>query len=326
VYHQPGGPDGFLDASKAVGVYHCAAIVNSDRPSRPAAVRPAISPWRLGGLSPLELGRRVYGQLWKDEVFDRAAGLSYYFLFALFPTLLFFTALLGLLRFPRLMDQLMNYASRVLPGDAASLVTRTLGEIVRGASGELLSIGVVAALWAASTGMLSIMKALNVVFHTVDPRRLWRRRLAALGLTVGLSLFTLIALVLLVFGARIGEAVAQWIGMGAVFTAIWKIAQWPVLIASVFTGITLVYQLAPWVEHRRSWVSPGSVFAVVGWLVVSLGLREWVGVFGGYNATYGSIGGVILLMLWLYLSGLVLLVGAEIDSEIHRAATTPPRE
>ncbi len=308
-------------------MYHCAVIVNPDRRSRPAAVRPAISPWRLGGLSLRELGRRVYGQLWKDEVFDRAAGLSYYFLFALFPTLLFLTALLGLLPFPRLMDQLMNYAGRVLPGDAASMVTRTLAEIVLGASGELLSIGVVAALWAASSGMLSIMTALNVVFHTVDPRRWWRRRLAALGLTIGLSLFTLTALVLLVFGARIGEAVAQWIGMGAVFTAIWNIAQWPVLIACVFTAITLVYQLAPWVEHRRSWVSPGSAFAVVGWLLVSLGLREYVGVFGGYNTTYGSIGGVILLMLWLYLSGLVLLVGAEIDSdidsEIHRATTMP---
>jgi membrane protein len=262
----------------------------------------------------------VYRQLWQDEVFDRAAGLSYYFLFALFPTLLFLTALLGLLPFPRLMDQLLNYAGRVLPGDAASLVTRTLGEIVLGASGELLSIGVVAALWAASSGMLSIMSALNIVFHTTDPRRWWRRRLAALGLTIGLSLFTLTALVLLVFGARIGKAVAGWFGMGALFTAVWNIVQWPVLIACVFTAITLVYQLAPWVEDRRSWVSPGSAFAVGGWLLVSLGLRQYVGVFGGYNTTYGSIGGVILLMLWLYLSGLVLLVGAEIDSEIHREA------
>lgn len=294
--------------------------MNPERRSRPAAVRPAISPWRLGGLSPDELGRRVYRQLWEDEVFDRAAGLSYYFLFALFPTLLFLTALLGLLPFPRLMDQLMNYAGRMLPGDAASLVTRTLAEIVLGASGELLSIGVVAALWAASSGMLSIMSALNVVFHTADPRRWWRRRLAALGLTIGLSLFTLTALALLVFGARIGEAVAGWFGMGAIFTAVWNIAQWPALIACVFTAITLVYQLAPWVEHRRSWLSPGSAFAVVGWLLVSLGLRQYVGVFGGYNTTYGSIGGVILLMLWLYLSGLVLLVGAEIDSEIHREA------
>jgi membrane protein len=289
-------------------------------------VRPAISPWHLGGLSLGELARRVYGQLWKDEVFDRAAGLSYYFLFALFPTLLFLTALLGLLPLPRLMDQLMNYAGQVLPGDAASLVTRTLGEVVLGASGELLSIGVVAALWAASSGMLSIMTALNVVFHTADPRRWWRRRLTALGLTIGLSLFTLTALVLLVFGARIGEAVARWIGMGAVFRAVWKVAQWPVLIACVFTAITLVYQLAPRVGRRRSWISPGSAFAVIGWLLVSLGLREYVGVFGGFNTTYGSIGGVILLMLWLYLSGLVLLVGAEIDSEILRASARPHHE
>jgi membrane protein len=257
-------------------------------------------------------------------VFDRAAGLSYYFLFALFPTLLFLTALLGLLPIPRLMDRLMNYAARVLPGDAASLVTRTLGEIVLGASGQLLSIGVVVAVWAASSGMLSIVTALNVAFHAQDPRPWWRRRLAALGLTVGLALFTLIALLLLVFGERIGEAIAQWIGLGAAFTATWNVVRWPVGVACVLTATTLVYQLAPYVEQRWCWVSPGSAFAVLGWLVVSFGLRAYVRFVGGYNTAYGSIAGVILLMLWLYLSGLVLLVGAEINSEIHLAAAKTP--
>src|SRR5438552_12984636 len=111
------------------------------------------SPWALGGLTLVELTRRVWSSIKEDAVMERAAGLSYYFLFALFPTLLFLTALLGLLPIPHLMDQLMSYVARVMPGDAASLVTKTLGEIVRGASGSLLSIGVGVALWAASNGM-----------------------------------------------------------------------------------------------------------------------------------------------------------------------------
>jgi membrane protein len=278
------------------------------------------SPWRLGGLTVRELARRVYGQLWEDEVFDRAAGLSYYFLFALFPTLLFLTALLGLLPIPHLMDQLMSYVGRVMPGDAASLVTKTLSEIVRGASGSLLSIGVFAALWAASNGMGSIITSLNAAYDVKEKRVWWKQRLMAIGLTIGFSLFTLTALLLLVFGERIGEAVARMVGLGSVFTYTWNVARWPAVVLCVLAGITLVYYLAPAVNQRWHWVTPGAAFALIAWLLMSEGLRLYVAYMGNYNATYGSIGGVILLMLWLYFSGIVLLVGAEINSEIHFSA------
>ncbi len=315
-----GRPTGFLDASEAFRVYHCAVTVNGDRRLRLQRAGSAESPWRLGGLRVRELARRVYAQTWEHGVLDRAAGLSYYFLFALFPTLLFLTALLGLAPIPHLMDQLMGYVGRVLPGDAASLVTKTLGEVVRGARGSLLSIGVLGALWAASTGMGSIITALNAAYDVKDRRPWWKQRLSAIALTIGFSLFTLTALLLLVFGERIGEGVAGMIGLGTVFTRTWNIARWPVLILCVLAGITLVYYLAPAVRQRWHWVTPGAAFALVAWLVVSGGLRLYVAYFGNYNATYGSIGGVILLMLWLYLSGVVLLVGAEINAEIHLAA------
>jgi len=131
-----GRPTRFLDASEAFRVYHCAGTVNSDG-------RLEVSPWRLGGLSPTVLARRVYGRLAQHDVFDRAASLSYYFLFALFPTVLFLTALLGLLPVPELMDRLLDYVTRMLPSDAASLLARTLAEVVKGARGSLVSIGVV---------------------------------------------------------------------------------------------------------------------------------------------------------------------------------------
>lgn len=282
--------------------------------------RQAASPWRLGGLGLRELGRRVRDKVYEDEVFGRAASLSYYFVFALFPTLLFLTALLGLLPVPDLMVTLMEYAGRVLPGDAASLVGRTLDEILRGASGELLSLGVLAALWAASSGMASIATALNVAYKVTDWRPWWQRRLTALGLTVVLSVFTLAALLLLVFGERIGEAVAQWVGLGPFFTLLWMVLHWPAAVLLVLSGIMLVYTLAPATRQRWHMVTPGSLFALVSWLGMSFGLRVYVRYFGDYNATYGSIGGVILLMLWLYLSGVTLLIGAAINAEIDRAS------
>jgi membrane protein len=273
----------------------------------------------LGGLTVWELSRRVWQEIQEDEILDRAASLSYYFLFALFPTLLFLATLLGLLPGTDLMKTLMGYVAGVLPGDAASLVHRTLDEVVSGASGGLLSLGVLAALWAASNGTASIIIALNVASGITDSRPWWRQRLVAVALTVALSVLTLTALLLLVFGERIGEAVAGWVGLGPLFTLVWNVLRWPAAIVFALTGITLVYYLAPTERHRWSWVTPGSVFALVAWLAMSVGLRVYVRYVGNYNATYGSIGGVILLMLWLYLSGVALLVGAEIDAEVQRA-------
>ena len=245
----------------------------------------------------------MFRRVCEDEILDRAAGLSYYFVFALLPTLLFLTALVGLLPLPDLMSRLLDYADRMLPGDAASLLRKTLAEVVSGASGGLLSIGVFVALWVASSGMLSIVTALNVAYRVGVSRPWWKSRLVALGLTIGFSLFTLTALLLLVFGGRIGEAVARWVGLGPLFTLAWTLLQWPVAIVLALTGLTLVYHLAPAVGRRWHWITPGSIFALVAWLVMSSALRLYVTEFVNYNATYGSIGSVILLMLWLYASG-----------------------
>jgi membrane protein len=278
------------------------------------------SPWNLGGLSLRELGRRVRDEINEDEVADRAAALAYYFLFALFPTLLFLTSLLGLLPVSGLMDSLMAYANQAMPPDAASILTKTLSEIQQGARGGLLSIGALTALWAASAGMASMMNALNVAYDVAEPRSWWKRRLIAILLTVGFSVFVLTALVLVVFGPRIGDAVAGRVGLGSVFTIVWNLVSVPVVMVFILVGIALVYYFAPATQQHWRWVTPGSAVALVLWLAMSFGLRWYVANFADYGATYGSIGGVILLMLWLYLSGLVLLVGAEINAVIEQAA------
>jgi len=282
--------------------------------------RRQVSPWTLGGLSVRRLAVLVWAEIQKDELTDRAAALSYYFVFALFPTLLFLTTLLGMIPGRDLMERLMTAAQDVLPPDAASLLRRTLEEIQRGAGSGLLSIGAVAALWGASRGMVSIISTLNVVYGVTSPRPWWRRQLVAVALTVMFSALALAALLSIVFGERLGRAAAAWAGLGFVFTEVWGLLQWPLGLLFVLTGIDLVYHLAPAVRQRWYWLTPGSVFAGLAWTAVSLGLRTYVSQFGNYNATYGSIGGVILLLLWLYLSGMALLVGGEINSVIARAA------
>jgi membrane protein len=282
--------------------------------------RRQVSPWTLGGLSGRDLAALVWAEIWKDELTDRAAALSYYFVFALFPTLLFLTTLVGMVPGRDLMEQLLALLQDVLPADAASLLRRTLAEIQRGAGGGLLSVGAAAALWGASRGMVSIMTTLNVVYGVTSRQPWWRRQLVAVALTTMFSVLALGALISIVFGERVGRAAAAWAGLGGVFTAVWDLLQWPLGLLFILTGIDLVYHLAPAVRQRWYWLTPGSAFAGVAWLAVSLGLRAYVSQFANYNATYGSIGGVILLLLWLYLSGMALLVGGEVNSVIARAA------
>jgi membrane protein len=282
--------------------------------------RRQVSPWTLGGLSVRRLAVRVWDEIQKDDLMDRAAALSYYFVFALFPTLLFLTTLLGMIPERDLMERLMKPLEEVLPPDAASVLRRTLAGIQRGAGTGLLSAGAAAALWGASRGMVSIITSLNVVYGVTTARPWWRRQLVAVALTVMFSALALAALLTLVFGERIGRAAAAWAGLGFVFTEVWALLQWPLGVLFVLTGIDLVYHLAPAVRQRWYWLTPGSAFAGVAWVAVSLLLRAYVSHFGNYNAMYGSIGGVILLLLWLYLSGMALLVGGEINSVIARAA------
>jgi membrane protein len=279
-----------------------------------------LSPWTLGGLSLRQLAAHVWAELQADEILDRAAALSYYFIFALFPMLLFLIALLGLLPIGGLLDRLLAYAARVLPADAMSVLTGMLDQIVRGAGGGLLSVGAAGALWGASRGVQSIILALNVVYDVRHPRPWWRRQVVSLVLTVTFTLFTLTGLILLGFGERIGRGLAERAGLGPVFSASWSVLHWVAVVVLLLTAMDLVYHFAPAVRQRWHWLTPGSAFALTAWLLASIGLRLYVTHFANYNATYGSIGGVILLLLWLYVSSVALLVGGEINAVIARAA------
>lgn len=277
--------------------------------------------WRLGGLSPLELARRVWRQIGRDDLLDRAASLSFYFMFSLFPMLIFLTAVFGLLSAQGLMENLLSYADRVLPDDAASLLRKTFQEISAGAGGGFLSAGLAGSLWVSSSGMVSTISALNRAFGIREPRSWLRRRLTAIGLTVGFSLLALVALFLIAFGGPVGERVASFAGLGELFKSVWSVFRWTAGPLAALAGVGLVYRLAPAGRRGRPLPTPGAVFAVVAWIAASQGLSVYVGGSARYNAVYGSIGAVVVLLLWLYLSALTLLVGAEIDAEIERAAS-----
>ncbi len=271
----------------------------------------------------LEPARRLWERLEADAVLTHAAAMSFFMAFALFPAFLFMMALIGLLPLADTLDHLLAYTRQVLPPDAASLVDKTLTQLREGASPPLLSLGAGTALWAASSGMVSVINALNVAFRVPEPRPWWKRRLVAVVLTTGLTVFMVTALVLVVFGGWLGGAIAAVLGLGSLFTMAWPAMHWLTVVACVTLGVGLVYRFAPARPLAWRWLGPGSVFVVVAWLATSLGLRLYVAYFHTYNATYGSIGGMILLMLWLLLSNLALLVGAEINSVIAEARREP---
>jgi membrane protein len=276
--------------------------------------------WKLGGLRVTDLVRRVIHEIQDDDCLGRAAQLAYYFLFALFPFFLVLTTLLGFLPLPNLMDRLMEMLGQMLPGDALRLVQENVHDLFTNPRGGLLSFGILAALWTSSSALTAIIDGLNRAYDVQEGRPYWKVRGIAIVLTVGLSAFIIGSLVLLTFGPQIGGWIADQVGLGRVFQVTWNVLRWPVIVGLIVLAMALVYYLGPDVEQRWQWITPGSLVAVIGWLLASLGFSFYVNNFGSYNAAYGSIGAVIVLLTWMYVSGFFVLLGGEINAEIEHAA------
>ncbi len=285
-----------------------------------------INLWERGGLSWTELGRRLWKEIQDDEVLGRGAQLAYYFLLALFPMLLFLTALIGLFPINTSTSTLLQYAEEFLPADAIGILQRYLDNVVQGSGKDILSLGILGALWVSSSGMTAIIDALNVAYDATETRPFWKVRLTGILLTIGLAGFVILSAVLVLFGGHLAEWASELLGFGMFFELTWKVLQWPLAFMLMVLAIGIIYYICPNVEQEWRWVTPGAVVAVVLWLGVSLAFKVYVTNFGNYNAAYGSIGGVIVLMLWLYLSGTVILLGGEINAEIEAAARDHARQ
>lgn len=275
----------------------------------------------IGGLTLTELAQRTWREANEDNVWGRAAELAYYFLLALFPMLIFLTSVVGFL--PDAQQEIFSALARVMPGDAMRLVSETINDVTRNRHGGLLSFGVFGTLWAASGGVTAVMDTLNAAYDAKEERSFWKIRLVAIGLTIALALLVVGGVVLIMFGDRFSEWCAAWLGLGPAFTVIWGVVDYVVGLALVFIGLELIYYFGPNLDQEWEWVTPGALFAVVSLIAGSLLFALYLRFAPSYSATYGSLGAVIVLMLWLYLIGLVVLVGGEINSEIAHAADVP---
>ncbi|MGZ5436153.1 MAG: YihY/virulence factor BrkB family protein [Pyrinomonadaceae bacterium] len=280
------------------------------------------SMWTLNGLSWRKMAVRVWNEMNRDDVFGDAAKLAYYFLLALFPLLIFLTSAIGMIVGGTSMRHtLFQYLARVMPSSASQLIDSTMLEVTNSSSAGKLSFGLLLALWLASNGMGAITEALNTAYDVEETRAWWKRQLAAVLLTVGLSVLIIAALALVIGGGRLADYLAAVFGFGSAFTWVWKILQWPLALASILSAFALIYYFAPDLrDHDWKWITPGSVIGVALWLLASFGLKSYLHFFNTYSATYGSLGAVIILMLWLYLTGLAVLIGGEVNAEIENVA------
>ncbi|UWZ86882.1 YihY/virulence factor BrkB family protein [Occallatibacter riparius] len=276
----------------------------------------AQSLWKFGGLTPLRLTQMGIKKMGEDELSTRSSSLSYYFMLALFPMFVFLLSLLGLFAQSgtQLRDRIMTTLAQLTPGSASDLVHNVVNQTLLHSSGVKLAAGILGALWAASGGMSAIITSLNVIYRTKETRSIIKQKLTVLGLTLGLALLMIVAVVLALHGGQIGQLIADHVGLGAAFRISWKILQWPVMFAAMLLSYSLVYYWGPDLKERKwYWVTPGAAVGVAMWLVASLGLRVYLHFFNSYSATYGSLGAVVILMLWLYITGFAILVGGEVN-------------
>jgi len=264
--------------------------------------------------------RRTGHQIYRGQCFGWAAALAYYSFLALFPALLFVVSVASFLPIQQTVDQVVEMVSRIAPGDVVAIAREQLLQITDKPHGRLLALSLLGTIWSMSSGMAALIGTLNQAQHISDGRSWWRIRATAIALTGALTLFLALSFTLAMAGPTAAEHVATWLNVGSAFTISWQIVRWPTAFAAAVVAIGSVYHFAPDVKREFVWITPGSVAAAALWLIVSLAFKWYVFHFGNYQKTYGAIGGVMVALLWLYFSGLAILLGAQLNATIDRAS------
>jgi membrane protein len=268
---------------------------------------------------PLRILRLAFADFFGDEMTTYAAALAYRVLFSLFPFLIFLTSLLGFFGAPQLFDWMREQAAYVLPAQAMDLVNTVLAELRR-TEGGIVSAAVALAVFSASTGVLGTMDALNVAYDVKERRPMWKRFVVAIVYTVALAFMLVIAAAAMISGPALLEWLARYVGLDALFIALWAWLRWAVAVSLLMLVVSIVYYAAPNVKQRFRLITPGAVIAVAAWIAASLGFGYYVQSFATYNKTYGSIGAVIVLLFYFYISAAVMLFGAEVNAVLTREA------
>jgi membrane protein len=267
-----------------------------------------------------ELGRRFWVELEEDAVIDCSAQLAFYFLFALFPFLFFLVTLAAYLPFaPEAVDTMVARLGPLMPADARRVVQGHLEALVTDSKPRLITLGLLVALWTASRGVDAFRRALNLAYDVPEYRPFWKTQVLAILMTVAGSLLIPTAFALFLLGGRLGEWTAEHLHVLNAYHTVWTWLRWPFTAGLVMLVLALCYWRLPAVRHRYQFLSPGALLASVLWLLTTWGFTQYVEHFGRYNVTYGSIGGAVVLLLWLYLTGLIFIVGGEVNAVLEHA-------
>jgi membrane protein len=270
--------------------------------------------------------RRAAGESRGDELLDRAAALTYYGFLAVFPTLLLAVSVLGLLG-DSAVNTILDNVQKLAPGSVRDVLRTAITQVraSRSTGGTLAVAGVLGALWSASGYVGAFIRASNVVYGVRESRPVWKTTPLRIGLTLLMMVTSMISVVIVVFTGPLAVHATEILGLGHTALTVWSIAKWPVLVLLVAAMIVLLFWAAPNVRvrgRRFRWISPGSALAVVLWLVLSSGFAAYIANFASYNKTYGTVAGVIVFLLWLWLSNLAILLGLEFDAELARERAT----
>lgn len=278
----------------------------------------------LSGLKPLPLGKRAVKEFLDDDMSTYAAALAYHTMFALFPFLIFLLGLLSVLQIPDFFTWVLDQARTAMPQDAYQRVEEVVTQIQGQSRGGLLSIGLLTALWAASSGMRALMNALNTAYDVEESRPTWQRYLFSILYTIGLAVLLIAAAGLMLVGPQAIEWLADQAGLGGAFVAVWTWLRWPVAVLLLMLTAAVVYYVAPNVDQPFRFITPGAALTVIIWIIASLGFSLYVTNIANYTATYGTLGGVVVLLFYFFISASVLLLGAEINAEVHYAKAGQP--
>ncbi|WP_152222088.1 YihY/virulence factor BrkB family protein [Pseudomonas sp. SCB32] len=268
------------------------------------------------GLGPWKLISLTVKEFLEDEMPTYAAALAYQGLFSLFPFLLFLIALLGFLHLPEFFDWLRGQADYVLPAQALEQVNPVIDQLQQ-RQGGLLSIGIIVALWSSSAAVRSLMTALNAAYDVREARPAWKRIPLSVLYTFGIVGMLLVIATLMILGPQVMGWIAARVGLEDYVVLLWSVLRWPVIVLLMMMAVAVIYYVTPNVKQRFRFITPGSVLAVVLWISASLGFGFYVKNFADYNAMYGSVGAIIVLLLYFYISAAVLLLGAELNAVIE---------
>jgi membrane protein len=278
------------------------------------------SPTKLRGAAWAGVLKRTVKGLQKDNLTDWAAALTYYGILSIFPALLVLVSVLGLIGEPAT-QPLIDNLGEVAPGPAQEIFTSAIENLQgsQGAAGVFFVIGIVGAIWAASGYVAAFMRASNAIYAMEEGRPIWKTLPVRVGLTVLLMALTAISAVAVTVTGGLAKEVGNLLGLGDTAVTVWGIAKWPVLLLLVSLMFAVLYWAAPNVKQPGfRWISPGSLLAVIGWVIASAAFAFYVANFGSYNKTYGALAGPIVFLVWLWISNLMILLGAELNAELER--------